>query len=308
MGDADILSDQLQATYVRQTQQQKQATYRALFLRAYGLDEDSLRVELRGANSAKRIAAAYVIGERQLPWQSDLIDRLTDSNSVVRQAARRSLVILSYFALRADGDDTVIADFGPALNAGSAEQERAAKDWRSWWSDRGETKTEVRTDGQRTDLDTNAARLSAALVFAQPGRQDGLLTKYRDTKGIEYTEALANALAQLDGVALQNAREYLAQRLTRMTAETLRQRLGDPRAEVRRATALAWATKEDSAAIPELIPLLEDPDDCVRPAARTALKHLTGQNFGPRNDANARERAQAVTEWKSWWQNQRPDR
>jgi len=31
------------------------------------------------------------------------------------------------------------------------------------------------------------------------------------------------------------------------------------------------------------------------------LKHLTKQDFGPRKDATAEERAKAVEDWKAWW-------
>lgn len=154
------------------------------------------------------------------------------------------------------------------------------------------------------DLDTTAARLSAALVFAEPSRQSEKLAQYRDTKGIVYTEALANALPQLEGATQKSAREFLADRLTRMTAATLRSLLDDPRPELRRAAALAWAMKDDRAAIPELIALLEDPEDLVVRAARAGLKSLTEQDFGPARDATPAERAWAVAEWKASWDKQ----
>jgi hypothetical protein len=280
---------------------------------------------LTGRSTEGRFAAAYVVGERQLAWQPDLIARLTDPNDYVRQAARRSLVILSFFALR-DGADAgadagespaagkgvkkdQIVDFGPQPKADKEAQKAAAKKWEDWWDARkpdgkAPAKPELIAVESEADLDTTAARLSAALVFADSSRQAEKLAQYRDAKGIVYTEALANALPQLEGATQKSAREFLADRLTRMTAATLRSRLDDPRPELRRASALAWAMKDDRAAIPELIALLEDPEDLVVRAARAGLKSLTEQDFGPARDATPAERARAVADWKAWWNKQ----
>jgi hypothetical protein len=315
--------DQQQA--LLQVQQQRQQSLRNSLARAFAADETILRTALNGRSVEERFAAAYVVGERQLSWQPDLIARLTDPNEYVRQAARRSLVILSFFALheRAESGDNSgdvrpaekgikkdpVVDFGPQPRADKAAQIAAAKKWEEWWDRRkpdGKTPARpvlraVETDA---DLDASAARLSAELVFAESPRQADKLTQYRDAKGIVYTEALANALPQLDGATQRTAREFLAERLSRMTAATLRGRLDDPRPELRRAAALAWAMKDDRAAIPELIALLEDPEDLVVRAVRAGLKSLTQEDFGPARDANPADRAKAVADWKAWWAKQ----
>jgi hypothetical protein len=288
-----------------------------------------LRTALTGRNTEGRFAAAYVVGERQLAWQPDLIARLTDPNDYVRQAARRSLVILSFFALREKsegGDDAgdsrtadkgikkdQVVDFGPQPKADKAAQKAAARKWEEWWDahkpdGKAPAKSELLAVESEADLDASAARLSAALVFAEPARQAEKLAQYRDAKGIVYTEALANALPQLEGATQKSAREFLADRLTRMTAATLKSRLDDPRPELRRAAALAWAMKDDRAAIPELIALLEDPEDQVVRAARAGLKSLTEKDFGPAPGATAAERARAVADWKVWWDKQPRER
>src|SRR5262249_40686681 len=97
------------------------------------------------------------------------------------------------------------------------------------------------------------------------------------------------------------ARDALADRLTRMTANTLREKLRDEDVEVRRAAALACAMKDDRAQVPALIELLEDREPLVVRAARAALKSLTEQDFGPEADATRAERTKAVAAWKAWW-------
>ena len=172
---SDSIDQQQMQAYVQQQQQQRLLAYQALLARAYQADEETLRAALTSKSGAERFAAAYVIGERQLPWQSDLIERLTDSRQEVRMAARRSLILLSYFALQpeasasnSESDNQTsgppqIVDFGPKPAAGVAAQKDAAKKWTEWWSSRrsnGETKsTELR--GNR-DPGSDAVRKEAS--------------------------------------------------------------------------------------------------------------------------------------------------
>ena len=258
------------------------------------------------------------MGERQLPWSADLIARLSDSNALVRQAARRSLIILSFFALQQDGlTQTIVADnqasrpnivdFGPVPNADSAAREESAKRWEDWWKEHGAAslkRAQLKADTGDAYVDAEAARLSAALVFSPAERQADELARYVREKGVVYTEALADALPQLQGAIQRDAREALADRLYRMTAETLRSRLSDPRPEVRRAAALARASKDDRSAIPALIPMLADSDEHVVSAAKAGLKSLTGQDFGPARAATDAQRAAAVAAWRAWQQKQ----
>jgi hypothetical protein len=313
----DLASQAVQQELQSQYQQQlknKQIAYQSLLVRAYGLDEESLRAELTNKSSARRLTAAYVVGERQLPWIADLLDRLTDSNALVRQAARRSLVILSYFALQSSKPNSAVADdsacdapivdFGPQLNGDRVAQERAASEWKDWWDRQApgadKKRSALSSVAAGGDIDAEASRLKAGLVFAPPERQAAKLAEYRDAKGIVYTEAMTDALPQLTGEMLVSAREALAQRLARMTATTLSDRLSDPRPEMRRAAALALAMKDDRSAIPVLIPLLGDSEELVVRAVRAGLKSLSGQDFGPKGSTTA-ERSIAIAYWKAWW-------
>src|SRR5262249_38268149 len=136
------------------------------------------------------------------------------------------------------------------------------------------------------ELDRQAARLSNQLLQAPVRRQFALLKEYANGKGVVYTQALAATIPQLSGGGLEGARDLLAQRLARMTAETLRDKLQDENREVRRAAARACGQKGEKRCVPDLIPLLEDADWPVARAAHRALTQLAGQDFGPAEGAS----------------------
>jgi len=160
-------------------------------------------------------------------------------------------------------------------------------------------------DALPAQLDPEAAKLCRELLQAPAERQRALIARLRDAKGISNTDALTAAAARLTGPAQQEARAALAERLTRMTAATLRSRLAaDEDVELRVAAISAAATKEDRALVSDLIPLLADGQPRVARAAYHALRYLTKQDFGPGVDATPAQRAQAVAAWKSWWQKQ----
>jgi hypothetical protein len=149
-----------------------------------------------------------------------------------------------------------------------------------------------------------ATRLGADLLKASGQQQDHLLDQLKQGKGVAYTEALAAAIPQLSGAVKTKARAALTERLARMTAFTLHDKLQDDAPEIRRAAALALAMKEEKQAIPDLIALLEDREATVVRASHAALKELTGQDFGPFADAAPEARAKAIAAWKDWWKKQ----
>lgn len=132
--------------------------------------------------------------------------------------------------------------------------------------------------------------LVARLLAVPASEQSDLFRQFGEAKGSAYTQALAESIPRLSGTSKAEARQALAGRMARMTSETLTARLRDPLAEVRRAAALACAMKEDKAHVPDLIRLLDDPEPAVPPAARAALKSLTGQDLGPTAET-----------WRRWW-------
>jgi hypothetical protein len=162
-------------------------------------------------------------------------------------------------------------------------------------------KTEI-GEPRRTDIpQRDAAQLCAEVVDATPAKQTKLIANLRDSKGAENTQALAQAITQLDGDARKKARQALAERLSNMKASTLEGYLQEVDPEMRRAAALAAAMKEDTTFVGKLIDLLNDPEKTVERAACAALKALTKQDFGPAADASDNEKAKAVKAWKAWW-------
>jgi hypothetical protein len=148
--------------------------------------------------------------------------------------------------------------------------------------------------------------LADALVNAEGAKRKSLLDAYQKGKGSHFSFALAAAIPRLEGQARAQAREALADRLTRMTASTLRNYLQDDAPELRSAAALACAAKEDKSLMPELIALLIDQDKRVPRAALASLKALTGQDLGPSPDATPEERIAAVERWRDWWKRNQP--
>jgi hypothetical protein len=151
---------------------------------------------------------------------------------------------------------------------------------------------------------SEAERLARELLAAQPERQTAILNQLRDGKGNEFTDALAHVIPKLTGDVQKKARDFLAERLARMTVTTVRSKLKDENAEVRRASALACAMKEDQNFVPDLIGVLEDKDAWVVRAAAVALRTLTGQDFGPPADATTEQRSASIAAWKAWWKRQ----
>jgi HEAT repeat protein len=129
-------------------------------------------------------------------------------------------------------------------------------------------------------LDVEAARLSVKLTRAKGVKQTQLLTQYKDQEGVVYTQALAGAIPNLKGKIQQQARQFLAERLSRMTVETLRGRLKDDDPEIRQAAAVACALKAKDELVPDLLDLLEDAEPAVAQAAQDALQRLTGREIG----------------------------
>jgi hypothetical protein len=151
--------------------------------------------------------------------------------------------------------------------------------------------------------DSEAAKLGEQLTRAGGGKREQLLEKLRDGKGAEYTQALASAIKQLEGDGLKKARDALAERMARMTSDTLSAKLDDDDPEVRRAAALAVAMKEDKAHALKLIDMLDDREQTVSHAAHAALKSLADDkvDFGPPKGAGREDRRKAALEWRTWW-------
>jgi hypothetical protein len=156
-------------------------------------------------------------------------------------------------------------------------------------------------------VEAQAARLSADLLKSPADRQEKMLTEFTNAKGVAYTQAIATAIPKLPANTQGKARDALAERLMRMTAATLRERLKDDDPEMRIAAARACAGKDELCHVPDLIAMLDDSQPRVARAARTALKYLAnGKDFGPSLEATPAQRAKAIEEWMKWWKAQMP--
>ncbi len=118
-------------------------------------------------------------------------------------------------------------------------------------------------------------------------QRDHLLGQYQGGTWPIHTRALGWAVYRLQGAAREQARTALDRRLARMGPAELRGALRHDLPEVREAAVRACLRKKDL--VPELIPLLQDPERLVARQARQILAELTGQSF---------ERS---SEWLVWW-------
>ena len=154
----------------------------------------------------------------------------------------------------------------------------------------------------RNAEEKSAATLGDDLVAAKGERRAEVLKQMRDTRGVAYTEALVATISRLEGDARKEARVALAERLTRMKADSLRDYLDDDEPEIRRAAALATAAKKNRSHVPALIRRLSDPEAIVRRAAHHALVKLTDKDFGPEAESTVSQRKDAIAAWLKWWQ------
>ncbi|MCE9560551.1 MAG: hypothetical protein K8U57_00720 [Planctomycetes bacterium] len=152
---------------------------------------------------------------------------------------------------------------------------------------------------------SDVAILASELLRA--GDQDWAktLAKLRDGKGGVHTQALVTAVTKLDGEKRKEVRDALAERLTRMNADTLRSLAKAEETELRRGAVLAMAMKDEKAHIPDLVAALTDDEEIVVRAARAGLKSLTSEDFGPASNATAGEKRLAAADWQRWLSKQK---
>jgi HEAT repeat protein len=112
---------------------------------------------------------------------------------------------------------------------------------------------------------------------------------------------LVAAIALVEAAERGPVREALTERLARMTPATLKSRLADEEPEYRLAAVRALAWRQERAAVPWLIPLLDDPEPVVVQTAHWALKALTKQDHGPAADADRADRVLSMVAWQAWW-------
>lgn len=157
---------------------------------------------------------------------------------------------------------------------------------------------------------SEGGRLGADLARRTGADFSTTLERIRDAKGGDYTQARVTAVVRLDDGRKKEARQALADRLTRMTVATLRKQLKDPQPELRRGAALACGQKGNTELVPDLIDRLTDDENLVARAAKAGLVALTEKkDLGPTFDKETGEapmdaRKAAADAWKAWWAKQ----
>lgn len=294
----------------------QQSSLRVFIGKLVEADPDLVRQKLGDNDPLVRLIAVLTAGKRHLHLEKELIEHLNDPHPLVRKAARLALV-------RA----TRGTDFGPIPGASQKGIARSVEKWQHWLAlQHGESADTLAKSGtvavksgkfdpdkaihlvldhgnQRLQtLPPEVTTLRDELLKAKGEEQMSLLARLRDAKGIDNTDALALAIPKMAGAIQRETRDALAQRLTRMKATTLRDKMQDDSVEVRRAAASACGHKKATEHIPDLLQLLDDPEVAVIQAARRALKELTAEDFGPDEAAGRRGRIAAAAAWRHWWQ------
>ena len=151
-------------------------------------------------------------------------------------------------------------------------------------------------------VESEGERIAVALQKASDAEWKPLLLEAKNGKGAKWTRGLVLTAARVDGDRRTEARDALAERLTRMTPETLKAMLKDNEFELRRAAVLACAMKEDRERIPDVIARIGDANEAVVRAARAALKSYAppGTDYGPPAGADDAAKAKATMLWTAW--------
>lgn len=78
--------------------------------------------------------------------------------------------------------------------------------------------------------------------------------------------------------------------------------LSDPNVEIKKMAIKACGTFQLTLAVPTLIRILSSAHRDIAEIARESLRDMTGQDFGPSEDASAEEKRAVMKNWQDWWQ------
>jgi hypothetical protein len=147
----------------------------------------------------------------------------------------------------------------------------------------------------------STADLAKAASTERGPRLSAVLKELEGRKGKEALEGLAVAAGSYDRDTQKLGRELLEKHLARQPASSVKERLKEDQAEVRRAATRVVADKHPSLA-GALIDLLDDDSSDVRAEARRALVRVSrGEDFGPPEKATRAQRREAQRKWRDWW-------
>jgi hypothetical protein len=128
---------------------------------------DAIKTALKSPNPETRLIAVLTINKYGPALTDELIERLTDENAPVRQAARRGLVKLSTVR-NGKLNQARSVDFGPVANANRSALETSVRKWRDWFDRQQKreagSKSIAAKPAERPDISTKIALPAVALV------------------------------------------------------------------------------------------------------------------------------------------------
>jgi HEAT repeat protein len=157
-------------------------------------------------------------------------------------------------------------------------------------------------EDRKPDDPAEAGKLAKELPTAAETRQQEIIRRLLEGKGAEFTQALADSIPKLSGVARDRARTALGERLARMSTKTLQGYLREGEPELRRAAVAAVVRKSSRELVPDIIPLLREDDVELARTAHEALKELIGLAYDFPKDGSPAGRKALADRWQKWWQ------
>jgi hypothetical protein len=153
--------------------------------------------------------------------------------------------------------------------------------------------------------DGSESALAQALLKAGAAKQAALIKEYAEKHGNQYSLALAEAIPKLTGGAQEDARSALASRMARQKSDVVRHWFEYDNAEIRRAAAVGASIHDEAKLfVPDLLKMLDDPEEIVWRGVGLALRTISKKTYGPRKGDSDDERQKAKAEWEAWWKTQ----
>jgi hypothetical protein len=148
------------------------------------------------------------------------------------------------------------------------------------------------------------AELEKAIKKENGAKLKSMMMEAEKRQGPRAVDLLLMGVAHSDADIAKLSQGLLAKNLQHQSGDALKALLKHDRKDVRIGAAQAIGTKKLRYGA-ELIVLLQDGDDEVRQAGRSALKAIAGVDHGPEPDADSEARLNAIERWLDWWSKQK---
>jgi hypothetical protein len=155
----------MQQQLLQQVQRQQQLQTAKLDQQMRDLSKegpDAIKSALKSPNAQVRLTAVLTIDRHGPAMTDELIERLTDDNASVSQAARKALMKLSTVR-NGKPNKARSVDFGPLVNAKRSAQETSARKWRAWFDRLQKRETDVTTVADKPTKPAQFAAKNASL-------------------------------------------------------------------------------------------------------------------------------------------------